>query len=600
MDNRQRDGHIQAEIMSAMLNGKARIDVTPVMMDQNGKYTPVALTLRPNVTEIQPRNRFGKSEQTKQAEAFDKNIVDPKINSKLNSSVHNIRLKLLALDMEAGDREIESLDALVAADKKGWLQEHAIKTTFPKMEKDYQGELQRMDAIITDAKQNPSPFVQDCHNFNSKIIADRNALGIAMYGEADYEGDMVTGRGQVKCPNANNHGIRLTRGGLNIGIAMLVGKGHSFEDILDPTKLLDEKKEVGDTLKKWVAEADPKTNPEKYADLTEKHLVQNKALKDSHEFELANAPEAQRAELLKVQQKEKDNQDRNQREEITTRERTELYEKITPVYSQFAEKYEKMQKLPINHTDTMQVTENYREIHGRGSVTHDIGQEFSRMRGHFVKTELYTDARTVELSKTLLTNSMPYSTIEEGMRSVSNLVTQTNTVTPPSFASTPGAQLTNLDEKHKAYQDSTLELGNIVARANAKINTPASIVANMQLAGNMINESNTPADHNYDRCRYLDESKGQAVNAGAIMRDDPPVLGKPSNAELTLGATLQGKPVLFVDTPTHNSLMKLDYDRAGIETMPLRFNLNQLQPQDMASNIKLRVVTTAQPVLEQK
>ena len=84
---------IKAEIMSAMVNDQAKIDVTPVMMDKDGKEKLVPISVKPSIKEIQkPPNwfqrtfpRIFKSEDAKLQAANERNASAS--NAKLNESI---------------------------------------------------------------------------------------------------------------------------------------------------------------------------------------------------------------------------------------------------------------------------------------------------------------------------------------------------------------------------------------------------------------------------------------------------------------------------------------------------------------------------------
>ncbi|MCL2216007.1 MAG: hypothetical protein FWB91_03185 [Defluviitaleaceae bacterium] len=149
------------------------------------------------------------------------------------------------------------------------------------------------------------------------IMRDRKALGKAFFGDIGNQSGFTFTEDLKYGPHISH-----VRSGVDIGIAYLFSQGHTFEEIMNPDKLQDKKAAVGKDIMQWATDnlsGDPK-------------LVE------------------------------------------------ESRGKLADVYRGFAEKFQGLESLKINHASTKEISENYREIHGRGFVAHDISQEFKYVK----------------------------------------------------------------------------------------------------------------------------------------------------------------------------------------------------------------------------
>ncbi|MCL2216009.1 MAG: hypothetical protein FWB91_03195 [Defluviitaleaceae bacterium] len=181
----------------------------------------------------------------------------------------------------------------------------------------------------SDAKKNLQPQKDKIIKENvaySKVISDgiehdRKELCDALFGPFSNGGS-----GADLNMKVGGH-VRYPRSGVSIGIAYLFNAGHSFEDILNPAKLKDEKATVG-------------------------NMIINLAKEDASgdEFRVGLA----RAEMSKL-------------------------------HKNFAMNYEQLPVQNIDYSNLKDVSENYREIHCRGMVACDMWQEFTRVKDEMKK-----------------------------------------------------------------------------------------------------------------------------------------------------------------------------------------------------------------------
>ena len=335
-----RDVLIEAEIVSAMINDKARIDLTPVLMNKNGNYQPVPMTMKPSVREIQPRaGFFSTSEDKKLQNAFAKNATDKNINKALENSLTNVRVKVLAAAETVGSRlmdetqpevvaamaskaaaRAQEINEFNAAKQYAW----PVQAAYAKPDGDLEASMAldldafeeelKLDNELTKAKDNPPQHLINSQEFVTRLANDQHELGLAIYGDDFKVANEAYSLGVSKF---NNGSIRTGRSGVMIGIALLYTQGHSFEDILDPTKLQAEKQTAGQQIKSWVNGANSKDK-----------TVSEQAISEA-----------------------------------------------TNMYVGFYEKYKDAQPPRIDYTNERTLVDNYRTIFGMGAVAFDIGQE---------------------------------------------------------------------------------------------------------------------------------------------------------------------------------------------------------------------------------
>ena len=355
-----RDYLIEAEIVSAMINDKARIDVTPVMMNQNGNYQMVPMTIKASVREIQPRvGFFSTSEDKKLQNAFAKNATDKNINKTFEASLTAKRVEMLkkfeelgsTLTDEAGAnyRETKQAEALQKAIQKNEWEANKqfawpIQAVRDKPDGDLESAMEvdldeleeelKLDDELTKAKDNPTQHLQNSKKVVTGLANDRYELGKALFGD-DYIDENKSGNGG---PQFYNGQIRSTRSGMSIAAAMLYVDGHSFEDILNPERLLEEKQAAGQKIRDWVNDANSK-------DLEKSGNAVRQAIK---------------------------------------------------LYNDFYDKYSKAPPLGIDHTNETAVADNYRSVHGMGFIAFDIGQEIQHLGKEAMKDLGYVEPKTTE------------------------------------------------------------------------------------------------------------------------------------------------------------------------------------------------------------
>jgi len=332
--------HLNAEIVSAMINDKARIDLTPIMMNKNGNYQPVPTTIKASVKEIQPNvGFFSTSEDKKLQNAFAKNATDKNINKAFADSLTNVRVKVLAAAETVGSRlmdetqpevvaamaakavaRAQEINEFNAAKQYAW----PVQAAYAKPDGDLEASMAldldafeeelKLDNELTKAKDNPPQHLINSQEFVTRLANDQHELGLAIYGDDFKVANEAYSLGVSKF---NNGSIRTGRSGVMIGIALLYTQGHSFEDILDPTKLQAEKQTAGQQIKSWVNGANSKDK-----------TVSEQAISEA-----------------------------------------------TNMYVGFYEKYKDAQPPRIDYTNERTLVDNYRTIFGMGAVAFDIGQE---------------------------------------------------------------------------------------------------------------------------------------------------------------------------------------------------------------------------------
>jgi hypothetical protein len=317
MSRQSRSAMIKAEIISAMVNDKAKIDVTPIMIDKDGREKVTPLSIKPSVKEIQPTlNPFKR---------FVNGLCSP-FGKPFKTEEEKL---VIANDTPGHDKDLRLAEAIR-----------------PVQEKVTRAAVESLNRQLDELKRNPTPYLQISRDFDKGFNRERTSLCKALYGE-QYENTAHLG---------DTTHVRLERGGVNIGAAMLFANGHSFDDILDPDKLKDEKREAG------------------------KQLVELLRLGKSDD------PEKQKKSK----------------------------EGIADVYLRYAERYSKLDMLPIDHTDPAQLAANRRELIGRGLIACDISQEIAQVKDTVIG--LTGKSRYDKLGDAMAYNGMLYNTLESSVR----------------------------------------------------------------------------------------------------------------------------------------------------------------------------------------
>ncbi|MDR1703513.1 MAG: hypothetical protein LBS19_02345, partial [Clostridiales bacterium] len=320
-----RENMIKAEIISGMVNDRAKIDVAPIIIDKDGNEKVTPISLRPSFKEIQPPLRsqfkrfinglcspFGKpfkNESEKLAAVID--TPDPEKDARLAAAVRSAQAKVTAEKIAAECAEVNKhLDYL---------------------------------------KRQPSPFLQLSSQLVKTQEDDNLQLCRALFGDEVDDTSELSGSEYV---DAESDGI-------NIGAAMLFSNGHSFEEILDPNQLKEEKRAAGNQIKEWVA--------------------------------MGNSEDSAKA--------------------------NEAKEGIAGVYQRFAERYSKLDVLDIDHTDPSQLAASQRELKGRGDIANFVTRKTMTYFEDVVKSNV--GEQTFEkLTDTLYFDGKMYTTLEESVASV--------------------------------------------------------------------------------------------------------------------------------------------------------------------------------------
>ena len=205
-----------------------------------------------------------------------------------------------------------------------------------------------LDRQIAAARENPTPHMVNSKNFTENLNREIAQLGKSLYGE-DYH--IIEGETLGAC-QFDSKNIRTGRGGVSIGIAMLHVEGYSFDEIMDPTVLAEEKKQAGERIMSLVEKA----NTEVLLD----------AQLEKRDAELSD---------------EEKQQNRVQNESNMAI-RDGAINEMTVLYHQFAEKYMQTPPLAIDHTNDKVIADSYRGVHFMGYVAHDIGQEIQHNKSY--------------------------------------------------------------------------------------------------------------------------------------------------------------------------------------------------------------------------
>ncbi|MDR1703515.1 MAG: hypothetical protein LBS19_02355, partial [Clostridiales bacterium] len=237
----EKESLIKAGIISSMVNDRAKIDVTPIMIDKYGKETLTPFTLRPLVREIQ-------APLQSQFKRFVNGLFSP-----FGKPFKNESERLIAAaetpDPEKDARLAEAIEAV--------------------QEKITKSEMKAENAAIykhtEHLRQQPTEFMKICKEFFVKQETEQNEFGKALFGDKFV----------VEYDVEDTHYRSTTRSDIHIGAAMLFADGYSFDQIYDPDALKEEKRQAGERVQALLEmedSKDPAIKKESYEALADIYL----------------------------------------------------------------------------------------------------------------------------------------------------------------------------------------------------------------------------------------------------------------------------------------------------------------------------------------
>ena len=313
-DDAQKQTLMRAEVMNAMINEGARVDIMPIMMDKNGVERPTPINVKPSLEKLPSYTKPAWYQRWA-----------PRLFATPEQRVEMAREKALKQNMKSPQVGASLTDTLQKAVQR----------------------VEAAEAIEAVANAKAS------ETYVKGVEHDRSALDRAMFGHIHEN----TSPGAARTQIGNAPHINCERSGMSIGIAHLALQGHSFEDILNPDKLLREKAETGDLIRDMVAKGNDTSNP-------------------------------------------------------AGQQESKMW--IADLQRDFAIHYENLPSMGIDHTNPRALAANYRELHCRAYVGVDLNQEYTGLRA--VNSPRMGSAEFERLNAVVGTNANYYNVLAESMK----------------------------------------------------------------------------------------------------------------------------------------------------------------------------------------